>query len=40
VYNYNEDPMAIFMKDIVVVVVLIMMKLIHYLKRATSGEHI
>jgi hypothetical protein len=33
VYNYKEDPMAIFMKD--TVVVLLMMNLFHYLKKAT-----
>jgi hypothetical protein len=32
VYHYKEDPMAIFMKD--TVVVLLMMKLLHYLKKA------
>jgi hypothetical protein len=34
VYNYEEDPTAIFMKD-TVVVVLLMMNLFHYIKKAT-----
>jgi hypothetical protein len=34
VHNYKEDPVAIYMKD--TVVVLLMMNLFHYIKKATQ----